>query len=154
MPATLELRNLRKTFDGAKAVDGVSLSVPAGTIFGLLGPNGAGKTTTIRMMMDIIGPDEGEVQVFGHPRTRADLDRIGYLPEERGLYRKMTVRDQLVFLGELHGVPKKALGGRADDWLERLELANRSQDEGRGALQGHAAEDPARRHRSSTSPSC
>jgi ABC-2 type transport system ATP-binding protein len=126
MPPTLELRNLRKTFDGAKAVDDVSLSVPAGTTFGLLGPNGAGKTTTIRMLMDIIGPDEGEVEVFGHPRTRADLDRIGYLPEERGLYRKMTVREQLIYLGQLHGVPKKALGARADDWLERLGLANRS----------------------------
>ena len=126
MPPTLELRNLRKTFDGAKAVDGVSLSVPAGTTFGLLGPNGAGKTTTIRMLMDIIGPDEGEVEVFGHPRTRADLDRIGYLPEERGLYRKMTVREQLIYLGQLHGVPKKALGARADDWLERLGLANRA----------------------------
>jgi ABC-2 type transport system ATP-binding protein len=126
MPPTLELRNLRKTFDGAKAVDGVSLSVPAGTTFGLLGPNGAGKTTTIRMLMDIIGPDEGEVEVFGHPRTRADLDRIGYLPEERGLYRKMTVREQLLYLGQLHGVPKKVLGARADDWLERLELSNRA----------------------------
>jgi len=126
MPPTLELRNLRKTFDGAKAVDGVSLSVPAGTTFGLLGPNGAGKTTTIRMLMDIIGPDEGEVEVFGHPRTRADLDRIGYLPEERGLYRKMTVREQLIYLGQLHGLPKKALGARADDWLERLGLANRA----------------------------
>jgi len=126
MPPTLELRNLRKTFDGAKAVDDVSLSVPAGTTFGLLGPNGAGKTTTIRMLMDIIGPDEGEVEVFGHPRTRADLDRIGYLPEERGLYRKMTVREQLIYLGQLHGVPKKALGARADDWLERLGLANRA----------------------------
>ena len=126
MALTLELRNLRKTFDGAKAVDGVSLSVPAGTTFGLLGPNGAGKTTTIRMLMDIIGPDEGEVEVFGHPRTRADLDRIGYLPEERGLYRKMTVREQLIYLGELHGLPKKALGARADDWLERLGIANRS----------------------------
>ena len=99
MTPTLELRGLEKTFDGRRAVDGVSLTVPPGTVFGLLGPNGAGKTTTIRMLMDIIGPDRGAVEVFGHPRTRADLDRIGYLPEERGLYRKMTVRDQLVFLG-------------------------------------------------------
>ena len=126
MPPTLELRDLRKTFDGAKAVDGVSLSVPSGTVFGLLGPNGAGKTTTIRMLMDIIGPDTGEVEVFGHRRTRADLDRIGYLPEERGLYRKMTVREQLIYLGELHGLSKKTLGARADDWLERLGIANRA----------------------------
>ena len=126
MEPTLDLRGLRKRFDGTLAVDGVSLSVPAGTVFGLLGPNGAGKTTTIRMLMDIIGPDEGEVRVFGHLRTRADLDRIGYLPEERGLYRKMTVREQLLFLGELHGVDKKELGRRADDWLERLDLASRA----------------------------
>jgi len=126
MQPTLELIGLRKSFDGTQAVDGVSLVVPAGTVFGLLGPNGAGKTTTIRMLMDIIGPDEGEVRVFGHERTRADLDRIGYLPEERGLYRKMTVREQLLFLGELHSVPKKELGRRADDWLERLGLANRA----------------------------
>jgi ABC-2 type transport system ATP-binding protein len=126
MHPTLELRGLRKSFDGAQAVDGVSLAVPAGTVFGLLGPNGAGKTTTIRMLMDIIGPDEGEVEVFGHPRTRADLDRIGYLPEERGLYRKMTVRDHLVYLGELHGLSRRQLGPKADDWLQRMELANRS----------------------------
>ncbi|HEV8240491.1 MAG TPA: ATP-binding cassette domain-containing protein [Thermoanaerobaculia bacterium] len=126
MQPTLELRDLRKTFDGAKAVDGVSLSVPPGTVFGLLGPNGAGKTTTIRMLMDIIGPDSGEVEVFGHRRTRADLDRIGYLPEERGLYRKMTVREQLIYLGELHGLSKKTLGARADDWLERLGIGSRA----------------------------
>jgi ABC-2 type transport system ATP-binding protein len=76
--------------------------------------------------MDIIGPDEGEVEVFGHPRTRADLDRIGYLPEERGLYRKMTVREQLLFLGELHGLAGKELGPRVDRWLERLELGHRA----------------------------
>jgi ABC-2 type transport system ATP-binding protein len=95
-------------------------------VFGLLGPNGAGKTTTIRMLMDIIGPDRGEVHVFGHPRTRADLDRIGYLPEERGLYRKMTVRDHLLFLGELHGRARKTSAAAADAWLERLGLADRA----------------------------
>jgi len=126
MDPSLELSHLKKTYGGAKAVDGVSLSVPPGTVFGLLGPNGAGKTTTIRMLMDIIGPDTGTVEVFGHPRTRADLDRIGYLPEERGLYRKMTVKEQLVYLGELHGLSKKTLGARADEWLERLGIANRS----------------------------
>ncbi len=126
MSSTLELQGLRKSFDGTQAVDDVSLAVPPGTVFGLLGPNGAGKTTTIRMLMDIIGPDQGEVRVFGHRRTRADLDRIGYLPEERGLYRKMTVREHLIYLGELHGLAKRSLGARADDWLERLGLANRS----------------------------
>ena len=126
MEATVELRDLHKTFDGHRAVDGVTLTVPRGTVFGLLGPNGAGKTTTIRMLMDILGPDRGEVRLFGHPRSRADLDRVGYLPEERGLYRKMTVRDQLVFLGELHGLPRKVVAPRADDWLERMGLADRA----------------------------
>jgi ABC-2 type transport system ATP-binding protein len=126
MTATVELRELRKTFDGHRAVDGVSLAIQPGTVFGLLGPNGAGKTTTLRMLMDIIGPDSGEVAVFGHPRTRADLDRIGYLPEERGLYRKMTVRDHLLFLGELHGQPRRDTEAKADAWLARLELADRA----------------------------
>jgi ABC-2 type transport system ATP-binding protein len=126
MTPTLQLRGLEKTFDGRAAVDGVTLAVPPGTVFGLLGPNGAGKTTTIRMVMDIIGPDRGEVEVFGHPRTRADLDRIGYLPEERGLYRKMTVRDHLLFLGELHGQRRRDTLGKADDWLQRLGLAERA----------------------------
>src|ERR1044072_207773 len=134
MQPTLELRNLRKTFDGAKAVDGVSLSVPPGTVFGLLGPNGAGKTTTIRMLMDIIGPDEGEVAFFGHPRTRRDLDRIGYLPEERGLYRKMTVKEQLVQLRALHGLPKKTLGARADEWLGRVGGADSTAKKGGGRV--------------------
>jgi ABC-2 type transport system ATP-binding protein len=126
MEPTVELRDLHKTFDGHRAVDGVTLTVPRGTVFGLLGPNGAGKTTTIRMLMDILGPDSGEVRLFGQPRTRGHLDRVGYLPEERGLYRKMTVRDQLVFLGELHGLPRKAVAPRADEWLERLGLAERA----------------------------
>ena len=126
MEATVELRDLVKTFDGHRAVDGVTVTVPRGTVFGLLGPNGAGKTTTLRMLMDIIGPDAGEVRLFGHSRTRSDLDRIGYLPEERGLYRKMTVRDQLLFLGELHGLPRKTVAPRADDWLERMGLADRA----------------------------
>ena len=126
METTIDLRDLEKRFDGQHAVAGLSLVVPRGTVFGLLGPNGAGKTTTIRMLMDIIGPDRGEVNVFGHPRTRKDLDRIGYLPEERGLYRKMTVRDHLIFLGQLHGRPRKEVAGKADEWLVRLGLAERA----------------------------
>ena len=126
MEATLELENLEKTFGSTVAVDGLSLAVPPGGIFGLLGPNGAGKTTTIRMVMDIIGPDGGTVRLFGHPRTRDDLDRIGYLPEERGLYRKMTVEEHLVFLGELRGRSRKELGPVIEVWLERVGLAERA----------------------------
>ncbi|MCL4836538.1 MAG: ATP-binding cassette domain-containing protein [Thermoanaerobaculia bacterium] len=122
MEPTLELDAVRKTFGDFVAVDSVSFAVPKGSLFGLLGPNGAGKTTTIRMVMDILAPDRGEVRLFGRPRSRGDLRRIGYLPEERGLYRRMTVADQLVFLGELQGVPRREAGRRAEHWLERLEL--------------------------------
>jgi len=123
---SLELRNVRKTFGEFVAVDSVSMAVPPGTIFGLLGPNGAGKTTTIRMIMDIFAPDSGEILLSGRPRSSEDLERIGYLPEERGLYRKMTVLEHLTFLGELHGLPRREAMTRAASWLERLELADRA----------------------------
>jgi|HubBroStandDraft_3_1064219.scaffolds.fasta_scaffold07515_3 ABC-2 type transport system ATP-binding protein len=120
---TLELRDVRKTYGDFVAVAGISLAVEPGWICGLLGPNGAGKTTTIRMIMDIIAPDAGEVWLFGRPRRPADLRRIGYLPEERGLYRKMTVLDQLLFLGELRGLKRREALPRIEQWLERVELA-------------------------------
>jgi ABC-2 type transport system ATP-binding protein len=122
MTPILELRNVRKAYGKFVAVDSVSMAVPAGSIFGLLGPNGAGKTSTIRMIMNITAPDSGEIQVFGHPRTDEDLRRIGYLPEERGLYRKMTVMDQLVFLGEIRGLKGPKLVADIQRWLERVEL--------------------------------
>lgn len=118
----LELRNVRKAYGDFVAVDSVSMAVPAGSIFGLLGPNGAGKTTSIRMIMNIVPQDSGEVQVFGHPRTSKDLRNIGYLPEERGLYKKMTVHEQLTFLGEIRGLKKAQLMPAIDTWLERVEL--------------------------------
>ena len=123
---TLEIRNIRKAYGDFVAVEDLSLTVPDGTIFGLLGPNGAGKTTTIRMIMDIIAPDSGEVLFNGNARTASDLHRIGYLPEERGLYRKMTPIEQLVFLGELHGMSRSDALPRAVEWLERVGLADRS----------------------------
>jgi ABC-2 type transport system ATP-binding protein len=124
MTPILELRNVRKAYGKFVAVDGVTMAVPPGSIFGLLGPNGAGKTSSIRMIMNITAPDSGEVQVFGHPRTADDLRRIGYLPEERGLYRKMTVMDQLVFLGELRGLKGPKLTADIQRWLERVELTS------------------------------
>jgi len=124
MTPILELRNVRKAYGDFVAVDSVSMAVPAGSIFGLLGPNGAGKTSSIRMIMNITAPDSGEVQVFGHPRTSEDLRRIGYLPEERGLYRKMTVLDQLVFLGEIRGLRGPQLAADINHWLERVQLAD------------------------------
>ena len=122
MTPILELRNVRKAYGSFVAVDNVSMAVPAGSIFGLLGPNGAGKTSSIRMIMNITAPDSGEVEVFGHPRTSEDLRRIGYLPEERGLYKKMTVMDQLVFLGEIRGLRGPKLVADIQQWLERVEL--------------------------------
>jgi ABC-2 type transport system ATP-binding protein len=119
------LDRVTKRFAGHTAVDDLSLSVPPGVIYGLLGPNGAGKTTTIRMIMDILHPDEGTVRLFGQPGGgRAHTERIGYLPEERGLYRKMRVLDVLVFLGEMKGVERRRARERGKEWLERLGLAD------------------------------
>jgi ABC-2 type transport system ATP-binding protein len=118
------LDRVGKRFAGHTAVDDLSLVVPAGVIYGLLGPNGAGKTTTLRMIMDILQPDVGTVQLFGEPAGgRTHAARIGYLPEERGLYRKMRVLDVLVFLAEMKGVERRRARARADEWLERLGLA-------------------------------
>src|SRR5215210_2473809 len=123
MTPILEVRNVRKAYGDFVAVDGVSMSVPAGSIFGLLGPNGAGKTSTIRMIMDIVPQDSGEITVFGHRRTADDLRRIGYLPEERGLYRKMTVMDHLLFLAEIRGLKGPQIRPEIERWLERVDLA-------------------------------
>ncbi|TLY51242.1 MAG: ATP-binding cassette domain-containing protein, partial [Gemmatimonadetes bacterium] len=110
------------------AVDELSLSIPTGVVYGLLGPNGAGKTTTIRMIMDILQPDAGAVRLFGQPSGgRAHTERIGYLPEERGLYRKMRVLDVLVFLAEMKGMERRSARDRAAQWLERLGLAQWAQ---------------------------
>ena len=122
MDPILELDAVRKSYGGFRAVDGVSFAVEPGSICGLLGPNGAGKTTSIRMIMDIIAPDSGEVRLFGRHRRRDDLARVGYLPEERGLYRKMTVTDHLVFLARLHGARKQRTLGEIELWLDRVGL--------------------------------
>jgi ABC-2 type transport system ATP-binding protein len=116
---------ITKRFAGHTAVDALSLQVPAGGVFGLLGPNGAGKSTTIRMIMHIIEPDEGRVTLFGGPGTGRELSaRIGFLPEERGLYPRMEVLEQLIFLGEAKGLRRKDARIRALKWLERLGLAD------------------------------
>ena len=122
-PAVL-LEHVTKRFSGHTAVRDFSMSVPAGGIFGLLGPNGAGKSTTIRMIMEIYLADEGRIELFGTPHgARALSDRLGYLPEERGLYKKMKVIDQLTFLGEAKGVARGLARTRAGEWLDRLGLA-------------------------------
>ncbi|MBD3161279.1 MAG: ATP-binding cassette domain-containing protein [Candidatus Eisenbacteria bacterium] len=113
-----------KTFGDARAVDGLNLSVPRGAVFGLLGPNGSGKTTTIRMILQIILPDEGSIEVLGAPLDEKGKQRIGYLPEERGLYRGMTVGDQLVFFGQLRGLSASAARDRSHRWLERFDAVD------------------------------
>jgi len=127
----VDIEAIAKRYEGHVAVRSLSLQVPQGTVYGLLGPNGAGKTTTIRMLLNIIGPDEGSIRIFGTPNTaRGILDRVGYLPEERGLYRKMEVRRLLRFLAELKGIGRKDADARIDEWLERLELKTEARDWG------------------------
>jgi ABC-2 type transport system ATP-binding protein len=114
-----------KRFAGHLAVDHLSLAVPAGVIYGLLGPNGAGKTTTIRMIMNVFVPDEGSVRLFDGPGTGRDHSaRIGFLPEERGLYPKMRVLDAIVFLAETKGIDRRTARTQADMWLQRLGLSD------------------------------
>jgi ABC-2 type transport system ATP-binding protein len=119
---TVSLKNVTKRFGDFTAVDNLSLEVFPGRIYGLLGPNGAGKTTTIRMIVNITAPDSGSIHVFGSLTTSELQDRIGYIPEERGLYKKMKVRDQLRFFAELKGVGRKEVDERIDYWLARVKL--------------------------------
>jgi len=124
-PAALLLENVSKSFGDLQAVASLSARVPPGSIYGFLGPNGAGKTTTIRMIMDILRPDPtgGRIEVLGCDPGQAK-GRIGYMPEERGLYRKMTVRKTLRYFGSIKGVEGSALDERTGDWLERVGLAD------------------------------
>jgi ABC-2 type transport system ATP-binding protein len=119
---SVELERVRKTYGEFVAVNNISIAIEQGTVFGLLGPNGAGKTSTIRMMIGITAPDAGAIRIFGQPFSRELLTRIGYLPEERGLYRKMTVRDHLSFMAQLHGIASADASRRAADWCRRLDL--------------------------------
>ena len=118
----VELAGVTKAYESKVAVNNLSLSIEAGQMFGLLGPNGAGKTSSIRMMMGITMPDSGQVSLFGKPFERQSLERVGYLPEERGLYKKMKVIEQLVFFGELHGLAADEARKRAISWAKRLEI--------------------------------
>lgn len=120
---TVRLNQVRKSFGEFTAVTDLSLVVRAGRIFGLLGPNGAGKTTTIRMIVNITAPDSGSIELFGQHITPTLQDRIGYLPEERGLYKKMKIVDQLKFFAELKNISGKEVDKRIDDWLARLKLS-------------------------------
>lgn len=119
----IEIRNVTKKFGDHTAVDDLTLTVPRGSIYGFIGPNGSGKTTTIRMIMNILLPDRGDIAVLGHGDTTAARDRVGYLPEERGLYRKMKVRRLLRYYGALKGAAPDVIDREIDFWLGRLGLA-------------------------------
>lgn len=119
----VRLEGVTKRFRGHTAVDGLDLEIPRGSIYGLLGPNGSGKTTTIRMIMGILLPDQGRVSLFGGPPDHDRRRRVGYLPEERGVYKKMRVLELLTFLAEIRDVPRRTARERAILWLERLEIA-------------------------------
>jgi ABC-2 type transport system ATP-binding protein len=121
--AIVQLQHVRKVYDTKVAVEDLSLAIEPGTMFGLLGPNGSGKTSSIRMMIGITMPDSGTVSLFDRPFDRSILALVGYLPEERGLYKKMHVLDQLVFLGQLHGLRASEAAKRARLWCERLNIA-------------------------------
>jgi len=118
----LHVQDLSKTYATVKAVDGVSFEVRHGEIFGMLGPNGAGKTSTIRMILDIIKPDSGQIEVLGGPMNEDKKARIGYLPEERGLYEDMTLLDTLLFLGQLKGLSRAEAHSRAEKYLRIVDL--------------------------------
>jgi ABC-2 type transport system ATP-binding protein len=127
----IDIRNIAKRYAEHVAVRDLSLQVPRGSVYGLLGPNGAGKTTTIRMILNIIIPDSGSIALFGEPHlVNGITDRIGYLPEERGLYKKMQVRRVLKFLAELKGVPGAVAEQRIEEWLERFQLKTPEKDWG------------------------
>ncbi len=122
MTGYLQLKGITKKFDKKVAVDKLELTVPRGCIYGIIGPNGAGKTTTIRMMMNIIAPDSGEILVGGKPIDAEFKNRVGYLPEERGLPKKMTLREVIIFLGKLKEAARSEIETRMDPWLERMDL--------------------------------
>jgi ABC-2 type transport system ATP-binding protein len=131
----VDIRRVTKRYAEHVAVRELSLAVPAGAVYGLLGPNGAGKTTTIRMILNIIAPDEGEIFVLGRPNREPGLtDRVGYLPEERGLYKRMQVRRVLRFLAALKGLSAREADRRIDEWLERLALTTAERDWGKAKV--------------------
>jgi ABC-2 type transport system ATP-binding protein len=124
----LELRDLARRYGDVVALDGISFTVGARQMFGFVGPNGAGKTTAMRIILGVLAADRGEVLFDGRPVTFERRARFGYMPEERGLYPKMRVRDQLIYLARLHGMDASAAGRAADTWIERLGLTDRAGD--------------------------
>ena len=123
MDNILTAEHITKDFTKHRALDDVSIAVPRGKVYGLLGPNGAGKTTLIRIINHITAPDKGQVIFDGHPLTAADVVNIGYLPEERGLYKKMKVGDQAIFFARLKGLSRRDAEAQLRSWFERLDIS-------------------------------
>jgi ABC-2 type transport system ATP-binding protein len=121
--AAIRLSGVRKSYAGHVAVEDLTLDIPRGGAFGLLGPNGAGKTTTLRMVMNILRPDTGSIEILGAPAGQAARDRVGYMPEERGLYQRMALDEQLMFFAALKGIARAEAARRMGPWLERMGLA-------------------------------
>jgi ABC-2 type transport system ATP-binding protein len=119
---SISLESVSKSFGAIQAVQGISLAIQPGEVFGLLGPNGAGKTTLIRLIMDIFRPDAGVIQVFGHPLSDPDKNRIGYLPEERGLYTRQKVTSILEYFACLKGMSNSQARSKVQHWLEKFEM--------------------------------
>src|SRR5438874_9767864 len=120
--SAIEIHDVHKSFGDHVAVRDLSLSVPRGSVYGFIGPNGSGKTTTLRMTMNILLPDRGRIVVLGQSSTSSVRDRVSYLPEERGLYKKMSVRDLLRYYGRLKSVGRARLDGAIDAWLAKMQL--------------------------------
>ncbi|MBE3583178.1 MAG: ATP-binding cassette domain-containing protein [Limnochordaceae bacterium] len=135
---SLEVTHVHKSFGNVKAVHDVSLHVPPGMIYGLIGPNGAGKTTTMRMILTILLPDAGTITWNGQPVTRVASRSFGYLPEERGLYPQMGIRDELRFFAGLHGIRGRAVDQEIDAWIERLELTEHAHKKVEALSKGNA----------------
>src|SRR3954471_19889965 len=125
MNEAIVLRGVTKRFSGMAAVNDLSLTVPTGSIYGFIGPNGSGQTTTLRMIMHILLPDEGEIEVLGSDATGAARDQVSYLPEERGLYKKMTIRRLLRYYRPLKGRPLPETDAEISEWMEGMELKGR-----------------------------
>lgn len=124
----LEVKELRKTFDDYCAVDDLTFTVKPGSIMGLIGQNGAGKTTTFRLILDFLKADRGEILWEGKPIGKNEYDIIGYLPEERGLYPKISIQDQLVYFAQLRGKTKKEIEPKIDEWMERFQVKGKKTD--------------------------
>ena len=133
----LEVNNLVKTFGDFKAVDNVSFKIPDGKILGLIGQNGAGKTTTFRLILDFLTQDSGSVHWNGHPLDEKDYDSIGYLPEERGLYPKVSIQDQLIYFAELRGKTRKEIEPKIDEWMEKFQVKGKKKDKIKSLSKGN-----------------